>query len=67
MLGMALDEPLEEDMTFSDRDVEFIIEKKLFEEVRPIRVDFIEAATGSGFKLTSNLAAGAGCGGSCSC
>ena len=64
---MALDEPLEEDMTFTDRDVKFVIDKKLFEEVKPIRVDFIEAATGSGFKLTSNLAAEAGCCGTCSC
>lgn len=64
---MALDEPLEEDMTFTDRDVKFVIDKKLFEEVKPIRVDFIEAPTGSGFKLTSNLAAGAGCGGTCGC
>lgn len=64
---MALDEPLEEDMTFTDRDIKFVIDKKLFEEVKPIRVDFIEAPTGSGFKLTSNLAAGAGCCGTCSC
>lgn len=64
---MALDEPLEEDMTFTDRDVKFIIDKKLFEEVKPIHVDFVESPRGSGFKLTSNLAAGAGCGGSCGC
>lgn len=64
---MALDEPLEEDMIFTDRDIKFVIDKKLFEEVKPIRVDFIEAPTGSGFQLTSNLPAGAGCGGSCGC
>ena len=44
---MALDEPLEEDMEFSDRDIKFIIDKKLFEEVRPISVDFVDSATGS--------------------
>lgn len=64
---MALDEPLEEDMEFFDRDIKFIIDKKLFEEAKPINVDFVESATGSGFKLTSNLAAGAGCGSSCGC
>jgi len=64
---MALDEPLEEDMIFNDRDIKFVIDKKLFEEVKPIRVDFIETAAGSGFQLTSNLAAGAGCGGTCGC
>lgn len=62
---MALDEPLDEDMTLTDKDIKFIIDKKLFEEVKPITVDFVESATGSGFKLTSNLAAGAGCEGSC--
>jgi Fe-S cluster assembly iron-binding protein IscA len=64
---MALDEPLEEDMEFSDRDIKFIIDKKLFEEVKPISVDFVESATGSGFKFASNLAAGAGCGDTCGC
>jgi Fe-S cluster assembly iron-binding protein IscA len=62
---MALDEPMKEDLEFSDRDVKFIIDKKLFEEVKPINVDFVESAAGSGFKLTSSLAAGAGCEGSC--
>ena len=66
-MGMALDEPLEEDLAFADRDIKFIIDKKLFEEVKPISVDFVESATGSGFKLTSNLAAGAGCGDTCGC
>lgn len=62
---MALDESTKKDLEFSDRDVKFIIDKKLFEEVKPISVDFVESAAGSGFKLTSNLAAGAGCEGSC--
>ncbi|MBN1471035.1 MAG: hypothetical protein JW925_04575 [Syntrophaceae bacterium] len=62
---MALDEPLEDDMTFTKNDINFIIAKNLFEEVKPILVDFEESATGSGFKLTSNLQAGAECGSSC--
>lgn len=66
-MGMALDEPMEEDMVFSDKGIKFTIDKKLFEEVKPISIDFVESPRGSGFKLTSNLAAGAGCGGSCSC
>jgi len=37
----------------------------MFEEVKPISVDFIESVRGSGFKLTSSLAASAGCGTSC--
>jgi len=62
---MALDEPMKEDLEISDRDVKFIIDKKLFEEVKPINVDFVASAAGSGFKLTSSLAAGTGCEGSC--
>lgn len=64
---MALDEPLEEDLVFPDRGINFIMDKKLFEEINPVHVDFIESSTGSGFKLTSNLAAGAGCGDTCGC
>ncbi|MBP7232164.1 MAG: hypothetical protein KBA28_09550 [Syntrophaceae bacterium] len=62
-MGMALDESQEEDVVFTDRGVNFIIDKTLFEEVKPIHVDFIESARGGGFKLTSNLEAGEGCGG----
>jgi len=64
---MALDESQEKDLVFTDRDIQFLIDKDLFEEVKPIRVDFVDSFRGSGFKLTSSLAAGAGCGGSCDC
>jgi iron-sulfur cluster assembly protein len=62
---MALDEPQEKDMVFTDRDIQYLIDKDLFEEAKPINVDFIESVGGSGFKLTSSLAAGSGCGDSC--
>ena len=64
---MALDEPQEKDLVFTDRDIHYLIDKSLFDEVKPIRVDFIESVGGSGFKLTSSLQASAGCGGSCDC
>jgi iron-sulfur cluster assembly protein len=64
---MALDEPQESDMTYTDHEVTFAIDKDLFEEVKPIRVDFVESAEGSGFTLASKLAAGGGCGSSCEC
>ena len=64
---MALDEPQEKDMTFTDKGVTFAVEKALFEKAKPIRVDFIESAKGSGFKLTSSLATGDGCADSCEC
>ena len=64
---MALDESQENDVVFTDRDIQYLIDKDLFDEVKPIRVDFLESFGGTGFKLTSSLAASAGCGGSCGC
>ena len=60
-LGMALDEPKEDDATFIDQGISFTINKVLFEEVRPIGIDFVESPDGSGFAITSNLSAGGGC------
>jgi Fe-S cluster assembly iron-binding protein IscA len=64
---MALDESKEEDMAISEKGIDFVIAKDLYEEVKPIHVDFIETVRGSGFKVTANLPAATGCGGSCSC
>ena len=63
---MALDESQGNDEIFTDRGITFLVDKSLLEEVKPINVDFIESDRGAGFKLTSSLAAGAGCGSSCS-
>jgi len=62
---MALDEPQENDLTFIDQGITFVIDKEIFEEAKPIRIDFIESAGGSGFQLTSNLQSGKNCGGCC--
>ena len=64
---MALDEPQESDFTYTDDGVTFAIEKNLFEEAKPIRVDYGESAQGSGFTLASKLPRSAGCGASCEC
>ncbi|MBW2304517.1 MAG: hypothetical protein JRF57_12510 [Deltaproteobacteria bacterium] len=46
-----------------------MIEKNLFEQVKPITVDFVESAMGSGFSIQSslNIGGGGGCGGCSSC
>jgi iron-sulfur cluster assembly protein len=66
---MALDEPQESDVTYTFEGLTFTIEKDLFEQAKPIRVDFVESARGSGFQLASSLVAGGGggCGSSCGC
>jgi len=60
---MALDEPKESDVTFTDRGIQYLIDKDLFNEVKPVTVDFKKSFLGSGFRLTSSLSnrSGAGC------
>ncbi|MDD3846114.1 MAG: hypothetical protein PHC90_07085 [Syntrophorhabdaceae bacterium] len=75
-MGMALDGPLSGDETFVEKGVKFIIDKELYEEAKPINIDFIESATGAGFLLKSALSAknsgdccstsAGGCGSGCS-
>jgi hypothetical protein len=50
-LGMALDEPKKSDVTFTDRGIQYLIDKDLFDEVKPVTIDF----SGSDFRLTSSL------------
>lgn len=67
---MALDEPKENDEVVQNDGITYMINKDLFEQVKPISVDFVESAYGSGFAINSNLKRAGGCGsggGSCSC
>jgi hypothetical protein len=58
---MALDEPQENDVTFTDQGISFAIEKGLFDEAKPIHVDVVESPGGAGFQLTSSLPTGGCC------
>jgi iron-sulfur cluster assembly protein len=58
---MALDEPKTNDVAFIDQGITFTIERALFEEAKPIRLDFVESPGKSGFQLASSLPAGSGC------
>ena len=64
---MALDESRDNDIVFDDRDLTYVIEKKLFEQAKPIKVEYVDTVMGSGFNIDSNLKKGASCGSSCSC
>lgn len=68
-MGLALDEPGKDDEVFDEKGTKFVIEKDIFNQAKPITVDFIETPHGSGFKLHSGFsaAAGSGCGSGCSC
>jgi Fe-S cluster assembly iron-binding protein IscA len=52
---MALDESQESDVVFTDRGIQYLIDKNLFDEVKPVKVDFMKSFRGSGFQLTSSL------------
>jgi Fe-S cluster assembly iron-binding protein IscA len=65
---MALDEPQENDQVFNEKGVNFIINQSLYEEAKPISVEFVQSAMGEGFKVESELSRKqSGCGTSCSC
>lgn len=57
---MALDGPLASDETFTEQGVTFVIDKQLFQDAKPINIDFIESAMGAGFLLKSALSANRG-------
>ncbi|MBF0525707.1 MAG: IscA/HesB family protein [Deltaproteobacteria bacterium] len=54
-LVMALDEPKEDDEVFTARYVTFVIERTLFERVKPIRIGYTHSTLGSGYTLESEL------------
>lgn len=66
-MGMALDEPKKSDVTFTDRGIQYLIDKDLLAEVKPVTIDFKKSflGMGSGFRLTSNLSKGTGLGSGC--
>ncbi len=61
-LGMALDERRDGDQEFQAHGLTFLMTKDLFEQVKPIYIDFIETPSGAGFRVSSSLEAGGGCG-----
>jgi Fe-S cluster assembly iron-binding protein IscA len=66
---MALDEPNNGDEMFEEKRTKFVIEKDIFNQAKPINVDFTSTPQGDGFKINSSLspAEGSGCDSSCSC
>ena len=64
---MALDGPQGDDEVFDDDGITYVIDRQLFERVKPIRVDFITTYMGSGFSISANMPSASSRGGSCSC
>ncbi len=54
-MELALDEPTEKmeyDEVFQEDGLTYIIDKRIFERVKPIRIEFIEDAGGARFEVT---------------
>ena len=64
---MVLDEPREADEVFDDRGLKYIIEKNLYDQVKPLKVDYVSTPMGSGFSISSSMQPKSGCGSTCSC
>lgn len=61
---MALDEPKEDDTIFNESGITYTINKQLYEQVKPIKVEYVDTARGSGYRISANLDKNCG---SCSC
>jgi Fe-S cluster assembly iron-binding protein IscA len=63
---MALDESKENDQIFNDKGLTYVVEKSLYDNVKPIKIDYVSSAMGAGFNIASSMQMGASCGSSCS-
>ena len=64
---MALDEPNDGDEVFEAEGLTFLMEKKLLEESKPVKVDYISTPEGEGFVISSGAKKESDCGGCTSC
>jgi len=64
---MALDGPKEDDETFNENGITFVMNSKLYGDVKPVTVDYVSTPMGAGFRISSNMSSGGGgsCGSSC--
>ncbi|MGL1931637.1 MAG: hypothetical protein OCC45_07725 [Desulfotalea sp.] len=67
-MGLALDEPKDDDKTFTVQEISFLVEKSLLESTGGVKVDFADAGPKSGFTIASTNPMGSGgcSSGSCS-
>ncbi|MDD5759661.1 MAG: hypothetical protein PHI06_11345 [Desulfobulbaceae bacterium] len=69
-MGLALDEPKENDATYDNDTLKFLVDNELMKNCGAIKIDYADAGYRSGFSITSTIplstGGGGGCGGSCS-
>lgn len=54
-LIMALDEPKADDQVLTEKGITFLVARKLFDQAKPISIDYVINAMGGGYMLQSNL------------
>jgi Fe-S cluster assembly iron-binding protein IscA len=57
-LVMAMDDQKETDEVLTDRGVTFVVDKRLFERAKPIRIDYTHSTLGEGYVFESQLLKG---------
>ncbi|OPY04038.1 MAG: Iron-sulfur cluster insertion protein ErpA [Syntrophorhabdus sp. PtaB.Bin184] len=57
-LVMAMDDQKEDDEVLTDRGVTFLVQKRLFERAKPIRIAYTHSTLGDGYILESQLLKG---------
>lgn len=66
-MGLALDEPKDNDSTHDQDGIKFLIDNGLSQQCGAVKIDFVDAGARSGFAISSaNPLGGGGCGSSCS-
>ncbi len=65
-MGMALDEPKENDKVFELGGITYVVETGLIEQMSPMTVDFLDDDTRCGFSISTKLSRPGSCG-PCSC
>jgi Fe-S cluster assembly iron-binding protein IscA len=66
-LGLALDEPKDNDKVFDQEELKFLVESGLLTSCGSIKVDFVDAGPRSGFSISSSIPLGGGSGACGSC
>lgn len=66
-LDLFFDEAKDADVRLDHNDIDFIIDKALYDQARPIFVDYSDNPVTPGFIVSSGLDSGDACAGCCGC
>jgi len=61
---MVLEEPTADDEIFKEGGITYAINKDLYQQVKPIQLEYVQTERGSGYRITSSMQKSCG---SCSC